>query len=175
VLGLLLTACAAPSDDGAADDTTDTDTPGTTDTDTGTPGAGRTCTSGETWKGGDRESPLMHPGRACFECHTQRREGPRDGVAGTVFTGAHEPDDCNGAEGVTVEIRGDDGNVTTYTTNAAGNFVSSWRDPIVFPITAKVIVGDQVREMLTKQESGDCNSCHTVEGANAAPGRIRVP
>jgi hypothetical protein len=29
--------------------------------------------------------------------------------------------------------------------------------------------------MPVKQTSGDCNSCHTVNGANGAPGRIMAP
>jgi hypothetical protein len=31
------------------------------------------------------------------------------------------------------------------------------------------------RAMVTMQTSGDCNSCHTQNGANAAPGRIVLP
>lgn len=172
LLALLLAACAGGTD-AATDDATHTDVVDTQVEDT--EAAGRTCFSGTTWLGGDHESPLMHPGRACFTCHADRGEGPRSGVAGTVYTLGHEPDDCNGYEGATVEILGDDGVTTTYTTNNAGNFVSSFRDRIVFPITARVIVGDEVREMVTPQDSGDCNACHTRKGDEGAPGRIRVP
>jgi predicted CXXCH cytochrome family protein len=29
--------------------------------------------------------------------------------------------------------------------------------------------------MMTPQETGDCNSCHTEQGRNGAPGRILLP
>ena len=36
------------------------------------------------WTVGDRESPEMHPGRSCIDCHA-KGEGPRFLVAGTVY------------------------------------------------------------------------------------------
>jgi len=41
--------------------------------------------------------------------------------------------------------------------------------------TARVVRGDQERVMLSPQMDGDCNSCHTENGANGAPGRIVAP
>src|SRR5215208_1118410 len=35
------------------------------------------CSSGRQWTGGDRESPEMHPGGACIDCHSRDDEGPR--------------------------------------------------------------------------------------------------
>lgn len=143
--------------------------------DTNTP---TVCTSNSFWTHGDRESPLMHPGRACIDCHAQG-EGPRFTVAGTVFPTAHEPDDCNGvgAGAVKVVITDANGQVITLDVNAAGNFPPTKSRPptIAMPYTAKVVSGDKVRAMKTPQTSGDCNGCHTERGTNQAPGRIYAP
>ena len=34
---------------------------------------------------------------------------------------------------------------------------------------------DRVRMMVASQTAGNCNSCHTQNGANGAPGRIMAP
>jgi hypothetical protein len=138
-----------------------------------------TCTSNTTWKGGNKESPLMHPGVACIQCHTEKK-GPRFAFAGTVFPTAHEPDDCNGANksdagtGAVVEVTDANGKVYTMKVNAVGNFYSSAKG-VAMPYTAVVRVGDSIREMTTPADTGDCNSCHTQDGTNDAPGRIVLP
>ncbi|MCB9689319.1 MAG: hypothetical protein H6738_09670 [Alphaproteobacteria bacterium] len=114
----------------------DTGTP-TTDTETTTTDP-TACVSGTTWTGGDRESPLMHPGGDCIGCHTSRNEGPNLVIAGTVYSRLHEPDDCNGRSGVVVEITGADDQVFEATTNAAGNFFLYATTPLVLPYTARV-------------------------------------
>ena len=43
------------------------------------------------------------------------------------------------------------------------------------PYTAKVLFGGRVREMIERQTDGDCNGCHTEDGAKDAPGRIVLP
>jgi mono/diheme cytochrome c family protein len=138
---------------------------------------GVVCTSNEYWTSGDHESPLMHPGRACIDCHTREDEGPNLTIAGTVFPTGHEPDDCNGASGQTEDIRIEvtdaNGNVESLTPNRAGNFDSRGR--LSFPITARVLYQGRVRAMLTPVDSGDCNSCHTTNGKESAPGRIALP
>src|SRR5438445_110883 len=53
------------------------------------------CTTMTTWPGG-RASPVMHPGNACMDCHSQNG-GPLFLFAGTIYPSAHDPDDCNGA------------------------------------------------------------------------------
>lgn len=144
--------------------------------DTGADPVGGVCISGETWTGGDRESPLMHPGVACIECHSSRGEGPSFAAAGTVYTEVDEPDDCNGIDAVTVVITDADGVETALETNAAGNFMA--RSGVVsfaFPITAKVVMNGLERQMASAVSTGDCNSCHTPEGENGAPGRIYAP
>jgi hypothetical protein len=130
------------------------------------------CTSGTFWDGGDEESPRMHPGLACLDCHTKDR-GPRYALAGTVFPSAHEPDDCNGAGSVKVEIIGADGKSITMTANSAGNFYS--KNTVTFPYTARITKDGRERVMATPADSGDCNACHTQAGDEAAPGRILAP
>jgi len=68
--------------------------------------------------GGDRESPMMHPGNACIACMrrpgARRRTGTpavhhrRDGLSDRPRTG-----DCNGAPSATVEVNDATGGVTS--------------------------------------------------------------
>lgn len=132
-----------------------------------------TCTSNTKWTRGDHGSQLMHPGRACIQCHTDNG-GPFLTIAGTVFPTAHEPDDCNGVSGgVTVVITDAKGKVTNIPVNSSGNFYSI--ATIAKPFSAKVTSSKGERVMDDKQTSGDCNSCHTQDGTNNAPGRIMAP
>src|ERR1051325_199188 len=140
------------------------------------------CTSGTHWTGGSEESPLMHPGRACIACHASPGGGsiaPREGtpplfrVAGTVYPTGHEPDECFGATTATVEVTDATGAVTRLSVNAAGNFFSLAALPA--PIHVAVTAGGKRRAMSASPPTGDCNSCHTQDGANLAPGRIALP
>ncbi len=137
------------------------------------------CTSGTYWTGGNRESPRMHPGLACIDCH--RREGPAFHVAGTVFPQGRDVDDCNGistSAGVTVEVTDATGRLYRLTPNASGNFYlnRTSSNPFTFPYTARVIdSAGGVRAMVGPQQSGDCNGCHTSLGSEGAPGRIVPP
>jgi len=135
------------------------------------------CSSGRYWRDDDDESPEMHPGRACIACHSQDDEGPRLTIGGTVYRTAHEPDDCNGglgaSERIVVQITDANGMVIELTVNRAGNFL--YEGSVALPYSAKVIAGGKERAMPPKQTSGDCNSCHTVNGTNGAPGRIMAP
>jgi hypothetical protein len=133
------------------------------------------CTSDAHWKFGDQRSPLMYPGRACNECHDTRVDTPRFAVSGTVYATGHEPDNCNGAAGVTVEVTAADGKQYSLETNQAGNFMSPLFEQIAFPIRARVIVNGEAREMMGTVATGDCNSCHTQHGMSLAPGRIVLP
>jgi hypothetical protein len=131
-----------------------------------------TCTSGDRWTGGDHESPEMHPGRDCIDCHRQEG-GPTLGIAGTVFSDFHDEDDCDGVQGVTVHVTDASGNVHDYTTNAAGNFYS--RFPVSTPFSASLEYQGHTSEMVTHPDSTSCNSCHTLAGREDAPGRIVAP
>lgn len=136
------------------------------------------CTSNQHWTGGNRESADMHPGGTCINCHSSG-EGPSFTFAGTVFPSAHEPDDCNGLDGMAAMaqvIVTDANNATfTMTVNSVGNFYYSGRTAPAMPYTAKVVSGGNERIMTAQQTTGDCNSCHTQNGANDAPGRIMAP
>lgn len=132
-----------------------------------------TCTSGTMWTGGNSESPLMHPGDACIQCH-RSGEGPWFTIAGTVYPTAHEPNDCNGSHGgASVQITDANGLVMSLAVNSSGNFFTSAL--LKFPVTAKVIANGKERVMVATQASGDCNTCHTQTGTSMAPGRIVLP
>jgi hypothetical protein len=134
------------------------------------------CTSGAMWTRGDRGSASMHPGGACITCHDQRPAAPTFTIAGTVFPTAHEPDDCNGSNataGAQIVITDANGKVSKIAVNSVGNFYL--QTAIALPFHAKVVVGTKERAMVAAQKDGDCNSCHTEKGANAAPGRIVLP
>jgi hypothetical protein len=137
------------------------------------------CTSGDHWMQGDRGAAAMYPGRACIACHMMRN-GPSFAAAGTIFATAHEPDDCNGADGLFTgaAITVIDANGVEHTTGAdlAGNFnFPTINGTIPLPIRAKIVVNGRTRAMLTPQTSADCNACHTVAGTKNAPGRIMLP
>lgn len=141
------------------------------------------CHSGKLWTMGEIETPLMHPGRACLDCHSMSDEPEIQGylqLAGTVYDFGHDPDECYGVDGsvdpVTVEITDAMNTKFTLPVGPSGNFLMTIEDPLVtFPIAALVRRGDAVRAMGSKQSIGDCNSCHTQGGMNGAPGRIVAP
>jgi len=136
------------------------------------------CSSGSSWTHGDSGSVLMHPGLACIDCHRMNLRAPNLTLAGTLYPSAHEPDDCNGADGLNgdemhVIVTDAQGTMQDMLANQAGNFYSY--NTIAFPITAVVTYQGRTRAMTTPATTGDCNSCHTENGSNAAPGRIMLP
>ncbi|MFO0616794.1 MAG: hypothetical protein U0414_29640 [Polyangiaceae bacterium] len=137
------------------------------------------CTSMSTWNKGDDGSPDMLPGRACIACHSKPGgdHGPRFLFAGTVYPSAHEPDDCNGAGDAVIEVTDANGAVLTATARTgSGNFFLKG-DPATLPtpIKARVLYQGKVLAMSTAVMTGDCNTCHTQEGKEGAPGRIILP
>jgi hypothetical protein len=130
------------------------------------------CASGMQWQGNSEGDSSMKPGADCIGCHS-RGEGPSYTAAGTVFKNVNEADDCTGVSGITVEITGNDGVVTTLTTNSVGNFYT--RAAIAMPYGVKLTQGSATRIMAGHQTTGACNSCHTQTGAQSAPGRIMAP
>lgn len=152
------------------------------------------CTSGTMWTMGNTKSPLMHPGGKCNRCHSQT-QGPNLQFAGTVYRGAHDVDDCNGAgppPPLSVIITDKNNKAVTLTVNTAGNFLlvkqqgpgqsnggngngGNGNNGFSPPFKAKVTDGTKTREMIGSVTSGDCNSCHTAAGDNSAPGRILAP
>ena len=136
-----------------------------------------TCTSNMTWTRGTSGSASMEPGMACINCHASSGgEAPTFTIAGTLYPTAHEPDLCdgaNGTDGAQVVITGANGVSTTLTPNGAGNFY--YTGTVAQPFRAKVVYMGRERDMAAAQTSGDCNSCHTQNGAMSAPGRIILP
>ncbi|MBX3210694.1 MAG: hypothetical protein KF850_01530 [Labilithrix sp.] len=135
------------------------------------------CTSDTFWTS-NRRGPTMQPGRACITCHESEEDDPVVWVGGTVYPTLHEQDGCYGiAGGASVVITDAAGRVVTLPVGATGNFsLSAERSaPLTMPIRAKVVRNGVERAMNTPQMSGNCNACHTEQGANGAPGRILVP
>ncbi|AKT36108.1 hypothetical protein [Chondromyces crocatus] len=156
------------------------------------------CTSERFWKMGDdnphprggeldEEGPWMNPGRACITCHAESGDFDDDDddddfvvLGGTVYPTLHEPDLCYGVDDGTDEVRVviTDAQNRTYSLplEPTGNFHLPRRaGALTFPIRAKVVANGKERVMNTPQASGDCNRCHTEQGANGAPGRIHLP
>ena len=136
------------------------------------------CTSGKTWSGGGEGSASMDPGRACISCHASTGgEAPTFAIAGTLYPTGHEPDLCDGTNGSTTDakivITDAQGKVITLAPNAAGNF--TYRGGVAMPFQAAVTYMGRERRMASPPPSGDCNSCHTANGAMNAPGRIVLP
>lgn len=132
------------------------------------PSDGGAC---EEWSLAQVASSLMLPGQPCVECHATARGGARIiTVGGTVFSDLHQADDCRGVEGIEVVITDSLGTTRRLATNASGNFYT--RAELVPPLFAYVTDGTFERHMVDPVEHGDCNACHSAEGAELAPGRI---
>lgn len=136
------------------------------------------CTSNKTWTGGNEEDPRMRPGHACIACHTQEDEGPVFCFAGTVYPTGHEPNECYGVQSILVQVTDAQDRVVEVKSNSAGNFMLEKDSaPAGFapPYRVKVISDVGERVMAMPATTGDCNTCHTLDGSNDAPGRIVMP
>lgn len=123
------------------------------------------------WSLAQFASSLMLPGQPCVQCHEMARGGARIiTVGGTVFGDVHQLDDCKGVEGVEVVVTDSLGVTRRLATNVSGNFFT--RSTLVAPFTVYVTDGTYERHMEGPAEHGDCNLCHSAEGAELAPGRI---
>ena len=156
--------------------------PGSCGVDAGTPDPAftgpPTCTSNTYWTRGNEGSSSMHPGLACIACHDPRRRAhlrhrrhclPAPATSTTTATGAPR---ATRVVSVTDARR----DPRTFTVNSAGNFYGGasggWP---VFPIRAQITFNGRTRVMSSAVNSGDCNTCHTLQGASGAPGRIALP
>jgi len=120
-------------------------------------------------------SSLMTPGQDCITCHRQD-EGPTYSVAGTVFEGYHDMNDCYGVSGAIVRIVDANGVTIDLSTNETGNFYRpASRGRIATPYTASVIYQGREVPMVGPQTDLNCATCHTVQGEQGASGRIIVP
>ncbi len=161
--------------------------------DGGTPDAGPapvTCQGTQTQPPLTSAGPEMAPGWACVSCHQGSNfdnQNPQGYTAfsrayffmGTVFPDWHENDLCIESipSGVSIDIFDSNGAaVLNLPVNAVGNFYShSLSAGISLPYTARLNGPNGTRTMVTPQMSGDCNTCHTVQGLQGAPGRITLP
>ncbi len=138
-----------------------------------------TCQSGLFWGKGDMGDADMNPGLACRACHQMLAPEHAYFFSGTVFPDLHEQDLCTSPPpaGAHVEILDAQGNVTlTITPGAAGNFTSSAVVAgVPVPYRARLVANGLTRSMSSAQTSGDCNSCHTEQGKDGAPGRLVWP
>ena len=126
------------------------------------------------WVGGNEESPTMNPGLDCLGCHANLGEAEEVALGGTVFSTLNEPDTCFGVKGVTLELTDANGEVSEIVSNEAGNFVLE-HATIATPYSARLLYEGRERVMQAQQTVLSCNSCHTEEGANGAPGRVLSP
>jgi hypothetical protein len=147
------------------------------------------CSSNTYWKDMNTGSEFMHPGGKCNTCHDMNpMTAPAYIITGTVYPTSHEPDDCNGVNGVideaglaevTVVITDRTGRTKEpLPVNSAGNF--KFAGEILMPFNVKVVSKGKENKMSMQSSSGDCNSCHTqngdaMNGSPKAPGRITMP
>lgn len=123
----------------------------------------------------------MDPGQPCVSCHANPQQGgPQLQIAGTVFPTGKVLDLCLPPASVSltqaqVVITDANGGIHTLAVTSAGNFWTADGDVISTPFAAKVVYQGKERVMVTPQTSGDCNACHTANGAQKAPGRVTLP
>jgi hypothetical protein len=137
----------------------------------------QTCTSKAGWTGGLQGSTAMTPGRACIECHSTTPSAPRYAIAGTIFPGLHDPDDCNGVDGLgfAVAFFSDSGAELgpRVQLNRVGN--DFYTGPVPAQYRVKVIAQGVELVMQSPVTNGDCNFCHTASGKSGASGRLTKP
>lgn len=137
-----------------------------------------TCASNLTWAYGNSLGIRMNPGEACATCHQARRRGPLAGFMGTIYPSAHEKTLCvvsTVPAGLSVEILDDTGAVRQSFSIGSFSDGSFYGGSVgtPSPYTARVVVNGVIKsQMVTPQTNGDCNVCHTAQGAQGAPGRI---
>lgn len=121
---------------------------------------------------------LMNPGLSCPTCHLSNGlDYVAFKYAGTVMAGLHEKNLCKSpptSDGGVVEILSPDGGLFwAWAVNTSGNFRTLDAGPS--PYVARLTRGGATKASQTTHTSGDCNSCHTEQGANGAPGRLTWP
>ena len=142
------------------------------------------CSSNIYWRDMDKGSEFMHPGGKCNNCHDKNpMTAPNLTIAGTVYPTSHEPDECNGvnpslndagAAEITIVITDKTGRtLPPLPVNSVGNF--KFEAEILKPFNVKVVHKGKENKMVMQAPHGDCNLCHTQNGAENAPGRIVAP
>ena len=125
----------------------------------------------------------MQPGEACVACHAKPGgEAPRLAFGGTVYPSAHEPSQCNGADGsngakgASVVVIDAEREVVLCQRQRRGELLRQARVNVVPPLKAKVVWMGRGRVMIGAVPSGDCNACHTQTGTTTVttPGTVRA-
>jgi hypothetical protein len=124
----------------------------------------------------------MNPGLACRACHVREDPDLRFYFSGTVFPSLHERDLCDARSSSAAEVQILDGagtvRVRMPVSLRSGNFRSellTTTPTFSKPWKVKVVSGARSTQMQGELTDGDCNGCHTEQGANGAPGRIAMP
>jgi hypothetical protein len=91
-------------------------------------------------------------GKACIACH--KSDGEPGTLAGTVFAATGNTP----AQGATVTITQNNGQVLNLVTAKNGNFYTN--SPISFPAKVQVSQCPDTKVMIATISNGDCNSCH---------------
>lgn len=137
------------------------------------------CSSDKFWTSGP-PGATMWPGKACISCHEELADRPVIQIGGTVYPSLHEPAGCFGiaGDGATAVVVTDAvGRMEKLVVGPTGNFSLdiAFTRRLVMPLHVKVVRNGVERKMFSALSSGNCNSCHTEQGANGAPGRIMAP
>lgn len=131
------------------------------------------CWSRFQWDAGSQSDVWMLPGSACQDCHGEGGGARVFTASGTAYMPPHQADGCFGRPDLLIQITDANGVIYETTTNEAGNF---WFEPAIAPIALPYRVSvfkDGVETpMRGEVMDGDCNRCHTQNGADSATGRI---
>jgi len=131
-------------------------------------------------------------GKACISCHNVEEGKDIVRFGGTLFSYIHTPDAqyYQDISDYTVNIVGNSGTNFTATTKQAGtsigqhnfylltdsgNFLSGELFTVYIKDRNGTVVNQSGQNTHSSSSQRDCNSCHTEQGLNLAPGRVLVP
>jgi hypothetical protein len=121
--------------------------------------------------------PTMLPGENCQDCHRSGGDATAWTAAGTVFTNPSDPVSA-GVRGARVSLTDANGKTVTMNTAQGGNFYT--REPLSFPLVARLEKDGVTRVMSLPVPDGACNRCHNLPpSGNGTPqttpvGRIAI-
>ena len=139
-----------------------------------------TCTSGELWDEKATPTAAMNPGQPCRACHKTKAAAFNYFFMGTVFPTFHEEDLCispptlGGKIGDPRRGRQRDDDPDAERIRQLHVERRRGRGPASLQGTPGREWAD-TGTMTKAQTDGDCNKCHTEQGAEDAPGRLTWP
>ena len=123
---------------------------------------------------GDSESSVHNQGKDCISCHSSFDSGV------TIFNSldASDRNATDTANGYKVRLVLDDGNTISYVKGRGdGNFYWKGDEGTINDFTVEIL--DENGKVVNKSRENShnvgrlrCNSCHTQDGLNNAPGRV---